>query len=62
MVYFISPLWQLFSFGDWLILSAMLIAAVVPYAMAFRDKTSLALATTVSILLVYVVQTLTWIL
>lgn len=62
MVYFISPLWQLFSLGDWLILSAMLIAAVVPYAMAFRDKTSLALATTVSILLVYVVQTFTWIL
>lgn len=62
MVYFVSPLWQFFEPAEWLMLVAMLFAAGIPYFMAIRDKTSLALATTVSILLVYVVQTMTWIL
>ena len=62
MVYFVSPFWQYFGGGEWLMLAVMLIAASIPYYMAIKDKTSLALATTVSILFVYVAQTMTWVL
>ena len=60
MSHFISPLWQSLSTGQWVLLILMLIAAISPYIASYRHKTSLALATTISILLVYVVQTLTW--
>ena len=58
-MYLISPGWELLSTGHWIVLILMLTAAIVPYIMCYKNKTSLALATSISLLSVFVVQIFT---
>ena len=55
-MYLISPGWELLSTGHWIVLILMIVAATVPYVMCYKNKTSLALATSISLLSVFVVQ------
>ena len=58
-MYLISPGWQLLSTGHWVVLILMLAAATIPYVMCYKNKTSFALATSISLLSVFVVQIIT---
>jgi len=58
-MYLISPGWSYLGTGHWIVLFSMLIAAIIPYVMCFKNKTSIALATSISLLSVFVVQIIT---
>ena len=58
-MYLISPGWELLSFGHWVIFILMMSAALIPYVMCYKNRTSFALATSISLLSVFVVQIIT---
>ena len=58
-MYLISPGWELLSTGHWIVLFFMVAAAIVPYVMCYKNNTSFALATSISLLSVFVVQIFT---